>query len=93
MNIVLWIFQIVLALLCISGGAFQIFKLDELRKGVAAMRALPRGAPAGRLVAARRHWVLGWPRVARAGHERDCAGCRRHRRPIPCDKRTLRAVS
>ena len=42
MNIVLWIFQILLALLCISGGAFQLFKLDELRKGVAAMRALPR---------------------------------------------------
>jgi hypothetical protein len=49
MNIVLWIFQIVLALLCISGGAFQIFKLDELRKGVAAMRALPPGA----------WWLLG----------------------------------
>jgi hypothetical protein len=43
MNIVLWFLQILLALLCISGGAFQLFKLDELRKGVAAMRALPRG--------------------------------------------------
>src|SRR5512147_608257 len=49
MNIVLWILQFVLALLCIAGGAFQIFKLDELRKGVAAMRALPRGA----------WWLLG----------------------------------
>ena len=49
MNIVLWSLQIVLALLCVSGGIFQIFKLDELRKGVAAMRALPRGA----------WWLLG----------------------------------
>jgi len=44
MNVVLWILRIVLALLCIWGGVFQIFKLDELRKGVAAMRELPRGA-------------------------------------------------
>ena len=43
MNIVLWVVQVLLALLCISGGMFQIFKLDELKKGVAAMRALPRG--------------------------------------------------
>ena len=41
MNIVLWIVQVALALLCISGGAFQIFKLDELKQGVSAMRALP----------------------------------------------------
>jgi len=43
MNIFLWVLQIVLALLCISGGAFQIFKIEELQKDVAAMRALPRG--------------------------------------------------
>ena len=43
MNIVLWVLQVLLALLCISGGMFQVFKLDELKKGVAAMRALPRG--------------------------------------------------
>jgi hypothetical protein len=43
MNILLWVAQVALALLCISGGAFQIFKLAELQKGVAAMRALPRG--------------------------------------------------
>jgi len=43
MNIFLWILQVTLALLCISGGAFQIFKLDELKKNVDAMRALPRG--------------------------------------------------
>jgi hypothetical protein len=43
MNVLLWVLQVSLALLCISGGVFQIFKLDELSKGVAAMRALPRG--------------------------------------------------
>lgn len=43
MNILLWVLQVVLALLCISGGAFQIFKIEELRKTVAAMRELPRG--------------------------------------------------
>lgn len=43
MNILLWVLQIVLALLCISGGIFQIFKIDELKKNVASMRALPRG--------------------------------------------------
>ena len=43
MNILLWVLQIALALLCISGGAFQIFKIEELQKTVAAMRELPRG--------------------------------------------------
>ena len=43
MNILLWVLQIALALLCISGGIFQMFKIEELRKGVAAMRELPRG--------------------------------------------------
>jgi hypothetical protein len=42
MNILLWVLQVSLALLCISGGVFQIFKLDELKQGVAAMRSLPR---------------------------------------------------
>lgn len=42
MNIVLWIAQVLLAVLCISGGFFQMFKLDELQKGVTAMRVLPR---------------------------------------------------
>lgn len=41
MNILLWILQVALAWLCIAGGAYQIFKLDELAKGVASMRALP----------------------------------------------------
>lgn len=43
MNILLWVLQVALALLCISGGVFQIFKIEDLQKGVAAMRALPRG--------------------------------------------------
>lgn len=43
MNILLWVLQVVLAFLCVSGGAFQIFKIEDLKKGVAAMRALPRG--------------------------------------------------
>jgi hypothetical protein len=43
MNILLWVLQIALAFLCISGGVFQIFKIDELKKTVASMRALPHG--------------------------------------------------
>lgn len=43
MNILLWILQVALAWLCIAGGAFQIFKIEQLQKKVAAMRALPRG--------------------------------------------------
>lgn len=42
MNALLWTLQIALAVLCVSGGAYQIFMLHELRKGVAAMRALPK---------------------------------------------------
>ncbi len=47
MNLLLWVLQVVLAWLCIAGGAFQIFKFDDLRKGVNAMRNLPRGLWAG----------------------------------------------
>lgn len=43
MNILLWVLQVVLAWLCIAGGVFQVFKLDELAEGVASMRALPHG--------------------------------------------------
>jgi DoxX-like protein len=43
MNITLWIVQIVLALLCLGGGTFKIFKIDELQATVAAMRELPHG--------------------------------------------------
>ena len=43
MNILLWLLQIALALLCIAGGTFKIFKIEQLQKSVASMRALPRG--------------------------------------------------
>jgi DoxX-like family len=39
MNILLWLIQAVLALLCISGGAYKALKFDELAK---QMRLLPR---------------------------------------------------
>jgi hypothetical protein len=39
----LWVLQVALAWLCIAGGAYQIFKIEELQKGVASMRELPRG--------------------------------------------------
>ena len=43
MNILLWVLQVALAWLCIAGGFFQIFKIEQLQKNVAAMRGLPRG--------------------------------------------------
>ncbi len=43
MNILLWVLQAALALMCVGGGSFQIFKIDELAKTVAAMRELPHG--------------------------------------------------
>jgi uncharacterized membrane protein YphA (DoxX/SURF4 family) len=42
MNILLWILQIALAWLCIAGGYYQIFKIEQMQKNVASMRALPR---------------------------------------------------
>ena len=41
MNILLWILQIALAWLCIAGGVFQMFKLEQLQTTVASMRELP----------------------------------------------------
>jgi hypothetical protein len=40
MNILLWTLQLVLALLCLSGGAFKVFQVDALAN---QMRALSRG--------------------------------------------------
>jgi len=40
MNILLWVLQIALAFLFISGGAYKVFKFDALANH---MRALPRG--------------------------------------------------
>lgn len=41
MNILFWVLQAILAWLCVAGGYFQMFKLDQLQEGVAAMRELP----------------------------------------------------
>ena len=41
MNILLWILQVALALLCFAGGAYKLFQFDELAK-VPATAALPR---------------------------------------------------
>jgi hypothetical protein len=43
MNIVLWVFQIVLALLCLAGGAYKLFAFEELAR-MPATAALSRGA-------------------------------------------------
>jgi uncharacterized membrane protein YphA (DoxX/SURF4 family) len=43
MNILLWVLQIALALLCLAGGSYKILHFDELQKTMAAMRALPQG--------------------------------------------------
>jgi uncharacterized membrane protein YphA (DoxX/SURF4 family) len=40
MNVVLWILQAALAFLYLAGGAYKVFKVDELTNHV---RALPRG--------------------------------------------------
>jgi uncharacterized membrane protein YphA (DoxX/SURF4 family) len=40
MNILLWVLQIALAFLYLSGGAYKTFKFDELAN---QMRAIPRG--------------------------------------------------
>ncbi len=32
MKVVLWIFQVVLALLCLAGGSYKLFSFDELAK-------------------------------------------------------------
>ena len=40
MNVLLWVLQIALAFLYLSGGAYKVFKFDAL---ATHMRALPRG--------------------------------------------------
>ena len=34
MNVLLWVLQIALAWLCIAGGIFQMFKIEQLRKSL-----------------------------------------------------------
>ena len=41
MNILLWVLQVALALLCLAGGAYKLFQFEELAK-VPATAALPR---------------------------------------------------
>src|SRR6516225_6694774 len=41
MNILLWVLQVALALLCLAGGAYKLFQFDELAM-VPATAALPR---------------------------------------------------
>ena len=55
MNILLWALQIALACLCIAGGTFQIFKIEQLQKNVASTRASPGplGVPGGLRVSGR----------------------------------------
>ena len=42
MNVLLWVLQVALALLSLSGGAYKVFMFDELAK-LPAMGALARG--------------------------------------------------
>jgi hypothetical protein len=37
MNILLWVFQVALALLCFSGGAYKVFSFDELAPQMTAL--------------------------------------------------------
>ena len=43
MNVLLWVLQVVLALLYFAGGSYKTFKFDELAN---QMRALSRGGSA-----------------------------------------------
>jgi hypothetical protein len=43
MNILLWVLQSVLTWFCLAGGAYQMMKIDELKKMAASMRELPKG--------------------------------------------------
>ena len=43
MNVLLWIFQLTLAVLCLSGGAYKIFMFDELAKMPATAAFSPSG--------------------------------------------------
>jgi len=42
MNLLLWILQAALALLCVAGGAYKIFSFEELQKAIVSARELPR---------------------------------------------------
>ena len=42
MNILLWVVQGLLALLCVAGGSYKVFQFGQLQESVAAARALPQ---------------------------------------------------
>lgn len=43
MNILLWVVQSILTWFCVAGGAYQMFKVEELKKMTVSMRELPMG--------------------------------------------------
>jgi hypothetical protein len=43
MNVLLWVLQSVLTWFCLAGGAYQMMKIDDLKKVAASMRELPKG--------------------------------------------------
>jgi len=43
MNVILWVFQAALALLCLAGGAYKVFAFDQVANEL-WYSALPRGA-------------------------------------------------
>lgn len=44
MNILLWVLQILTALLYAASGVMKVFMFDQITEGVASFGALPRGA-------------------------------------------------
>src|SRR3954470_13839449 len=44
MNILLWVLQILAAVLYVSSGVMKVFMLDKVSEGVPSFGALPRGA-------------------------------------------------
>jgi DoxX-like family len=77
MNILLWVLQILGALLYASSGVMKVFMFDKVSEGVASFGALPRGAwkalgilelicAVGLIVPAALHWQLMLTVVAAA---------------------------
>ena len=46
MNILLWVLQILAALLYGASGVMEVFMFDKISEGVPSFRALPRGTAA-----------------------------------------------
>jgi hypothetical protein len=56
MNIFLWIIQLTLAVLCLSGGSYKIFMFDELAKMPATGALSPSDGP----LSACSRWCAGF---------------------------------